>query len=79
MEHLLTIASWEFSRGDERRWIPVEDRPAMADWGWDAADDHPWRVLQNPTGLMLGDAGGIYLFVCTRCPTRPFDYRFDCS
>ena len=29
--------------------------------------------------MMLGDAGGIYLFVCTRCPARPFDYRFDCS
>jgi hypothetical protein len=79
MEHLLTIASWEFSRGDERRWIPVEDRPAMAGWGWDTDDDHPWRTLQNPTGLMLGDVGGIYLFVCLRCPTRPFDYRFDCS
>jgi hypothetical protein len=79
MEHLLTIDSWEFSRGDERRWIPVEDRPAMAGWGWDTDDDHPWRTRQNPTGLMIGDAGGLYLFVCTRCPTRPFDYRFDCS
>ncbi|GAA4588278.1 hypothetical protein BJY16_008509 [Actinoplanes octamycinicus] len=79
MDHLLTIASWEFDRGDERRWIPVEDRPAMAGWGWDAADDHPWRGLQNPTGLMLGDAGGIYLFVCPRCPAHPTDYRFDCG
>lgn len=79
MDHLLTVASWEFSRGDEKRWIPVEDRPAMAGWGWDTDDDHPWRTIQNPSGLMLGDAGGIYLFVCTACPTRPFDYRFDCS
>lgn len=79
MEHLLTIASWEFSRGDERRWIPIEDRPAMAGWGWDTPDDHPWRTLQNPVGLMLGDAGGIYLFVCTRCPARPLDCRFDCA
>jgi hypothetical protein len=36
--------------------------------------DHP-----KPAGLMLGDAGGIYLFACTACPDRPFDYRFDCS
>ena len=79
MEHLVTVASWEFSRGDEKRWIPVEDRPAMAGWGFDSPDEHPWRTIQNPAGLMLGDAGGIYLFVCTNCPDRPFDYRFDCS
>ena len=79
MEHLLTVTGWEFSRGDEKRWIPLEDRPAMAGWDYDAADDHPWRDVQNPAGLMLGDAGGIYLFVCQSCPGRPFDYRFDCS
>lgn len=79
MEHLLTVASWEFSRGDEKRWIPLQDRPAMTGWGFDAPDDHPWRRIQNPAGLMLGDAGGIYLFVCSTCAERPFDYRFDCS
>ncbi|WP_433042610.1 hypothetical protein [Dactylosporangium sp. CS-033363] len=79
MEHLLTIAGWEFDRGDDKRWLPLEDRPAMAGWDFDADDEHPWRRIQNPAGLMLGDAGGIYLFVCTRCPDRPFDYRFDCS
>ncbi|MEV0567123.1 hypothetical protein [Dactylosporangium sp. NPDC050588] len=79
MEHLVTIASWEFSRGDERRWIPLEDRPAMLGWGFGSSDDHPWRALQNPAGLMLGDAGGIYIFTCTSCPARPDDYRFDCS
>nr|BFE61497.1 hypothetical protein GCM10020063_060230 [Dactylosporangium thailandense] len=78
MEHLLTVATWEFSRGDERRWIALEDRPAMA--GWDAgAADHPWRRVQNPAGLMLGDAGGISLFVCPHCDDRPFDHRFDCA
>ncbi|GAA4260136.1 hypothetical protein [Dactylosporangium darangshiense] len=79
MEHLLTVASWEFSNGYERRWITVEDRPAMAGWGFDAAPDHPWRRLQNPAGIMLGDAGGIYLFVCLACPGRPYEYRFDCG
>ncbi|MEV6306364.1 hypothetical protein AB0M02_43620 [Actinoplanes sp. NPDC051861] len=79
MEHLLTVASWEFSRGDEKRWIPVEDRPAMAGWTWDAADDHPSKPIQNPAGLMLGDVGGIYLFMCVTCPQRTVDYRFDCS
>jgi hypothetical protein len=79
MQHLLTVASWEFSRGDEKRWIPLEDRPAMAGWGFSSSLEHPWRALQNPAGLMLGDAGGIYLFVCVSCPDRPYDYRFDCS
>jgi hypothetical protein len=79
MTHLLTVTGWEFGRGDERRWIPLEDRPAMDGWDWDADDDHPWWTVQNPTGLMLGDAGGIYLFVCTTCPDRPYDHRFDCS
>ncbi|WP_329108690.1 hypothetical protein OG792_08565 [Micromonospora sp. NBC_01699] len=79
MEHLLTIASWEFSRGDEHRWPPLENRHAMTGWNFDSPNDHPWRALQNPTGLMLGDAGGIYVFVCTSCPNRPYDHRFDCS
>jgi hypothetical protein len=79
MEHLLTVASWEFSRGDEKRWIPLQDRAAMAGWGFNSSDDHPWRAIQNPAGLMLGDVGGIYIFVCLICRHRPFDYRFDCS
>jgi hypothetical protein len=57
----------------------VVPRPAMAGWGFDTAADHPWRRLQNPAGIILGDAGGIYLFVCLACPGRPYEYRFDCS
>ncbi|GIG01128.1 DUF1963 domain-containing protein [Catellatospora citrea] len=79
MQHLLTVASWEFNRGDDKRWITMADRPAMAGWAWDSPEDHPWRAIRNPAGLMLGDVGGICLFVCTTCPDRPFDYRFDCS
>ncbi|WP_460916079.1 YwqG family protein [Plantactinospora veratri] len=50
MVHLLTVASWEFSRGDEKRWIPVEDRPAMAGWSFDGDDDHPWRGCRTRPG-----------------------------
>ncbi|GAA1406976.1 hypothetical protein GCM10009662_39810 [Catellatospora coxensis] len=78
MEHLLTVASWEFDRGDDKRWITREDRPAMAGWAPDGPAEHPWLAIRNAAGLMLGDVGGIYLFVCTACPARPFDYRFDC-
>ncbi|MHC5906893.1 DUF1963 domain-containing protein [Streptomyces sp. S6] len=28
--------------------------------------------------LCLGDAGGVYLFVCRRCPGMPYTHRFDC-
>ena len=79
MTHLLTVTGWEFGRGDEKRWVPVEDRPAMAGWDLRPREDHPWLMIQNPTGLMIGDGGGIYLFVCTSCPGRPLKYRFDCA
>ena len=79
MTHLITVTGWEFGRGDEKRWVPVEDRPAMAGWDLRPREDHPWLMIQNPTGLMIGDRGGIYLFVCTSCPGRPLKYRFDCA
>jgi hypothetical protein len=72
MQHLLTAAGWEFSRGDEKRWIPVEDRPAMAGWGFDSPGDPPWRSsmanIQSPAGLMRGDAGGT---TCSLGPIVP--------
>jgi hypothetical protein len=79
MHHLLTIASWEFSRGDDKRWLALEDRPAMDGWGFDSPDDHPWWSMRNPSGIMLGDAGGMFLFECLSCEDRPFTFGFDCS
>ncbi|MFE7234687.1 hypothetical protein ACWCRF_27520 [Streptomyces sp. NPDC002405] len=69
MEHLLTIASWEFDGESWRTWLPVEDR---TDSGWTEAAD-------NPAGLCLGDAGGVYIFECRTCPDRPIGHWFDCS
>jgi hypothetical protein len=83
MDHLLSISSWEYDRGDDMRWITNEERPAIeapwadADNQWHA--DALWRRTQAPAGLMIGDAGGIYVFVCTTCPGMPYEYRFDCS
>ena len=74
MDHLLSISSWEYDRGDDLRWITNEERPAIAaSWAdtdnqWHA--DAPWRQAQAPAGLMIGDAGGIYIFVCTTCPAN---------
>lgn len=76
MDHLLTVSSWEYDGASWHTWLPVEDRPND--------DESPWnceraRAAQNPAGLMLGDAGGVYVFECRSCPERPTDHWFDCS
>ncbi|GAA1533179.1 hypothetical protein GCM10009827_058960 [Dactylosporangium maewongense] len=35
--------------------------------------------LRQPSGLMLGDVGSIYLFTCTACPHRPYESVFQNS
>ncbi|MFL1375887.1 DUF1963 domain-containing protein [Nocardiopsis protaetiae] len=71
-EHLLTVASWEFSPGSERLWLPLEDpEPPAGDDGFPPAMD--------PAGLMLGDAGSLQVFECRTCPGRPGAFGFDCS
>ncbi|WP_317795804.1 hypothetical protein [Actinoplanes sichuanensis] len=76
MNHLLTVASLDFDDANGKRWVPLEDRPVPpvpSGAAWYSATE------QNPTGLMIGDVGGMYLFVCTSCTDRPFAYRFDNS
>jgi hypothetical protein len=77
MEHLLTVASWEYD-GVWSSWIPLEDR-AAAEGGRADFRDELSRTVREPAGLMLGDAGGVYLFECRFCPGRPVTHRFDCS
>jgi Domain of unknown function (DUF1963) len=77
MNHLLTIESAEFDGESWRTWLPIEDTPTTG-----SVLDLPYEVrtkIQRPHGLMLGDMGGIYLFICQSCPGTPFDYRSDCS
>lgn len=77
MEHLLSIPSWEFDGTSWKRWTPIEDRPPSGN-----PFDLPYEqrtLIQNPHGLTLGDAGGVYLFVCPRCPDLPMTHRHDCS
>ena len=81
MDHLMTIASWEFSGTGPSRWLPLEERhlaAGLANMGWREAYE-VLKPIREAAGIMLGDAGGIYLFVCPSCPQRPTDYRFDCS
>lgn len=65
MAHLLTIASWEHDPGSAARWVPLEERHLLS------SDFDPEQM--GPSGLMIGDAGAAYLFVCMECPDRPID------
>ncbi|WP_331769827.1 DUF1963 domain-containing protein (plasmid) [Embleya sp. NBC_00888] len=77
MEHLLTVASWEWDGESWRTWLPVEER--RSDDGPDFPRNEAAEAGHNPHGLMLGDAGGVYIFECRACPGRPYAERFDCS
>ncbi|GIL30069.1 YwqG family protein [Actinocatenispora comari] len=75
MEHLLTVASWEADGESWRTWLPVEDRDTTDGRTGPMQGNH---VIES-AGLMLGDAGGVYVFECRSCPDRPVGYWFDCS
>ncbi|MBC3841117.1 DUF1963 domain-containing protein [Streptacidiphilus sp. 4-A2] len=77
MRHLLTVGSAEFDGASWQSWLPLEDTPASG-----TVLDLPYEDrdrVQRAAGLMLGDMGGVYLFVCTACPDMPHAHRFDCS
>ncbi|MFC4062359.1 DUF1963 domain-containing protein [Planomonospora corallina] len=63
MRHLLTIASWEHDGASCRTWTPVEERHLLG----------PYQVpeILEPAGIMIGDAGSMYLFTCVECPGHP--------
>ena len=77
MDHLLTIDSAEFDGGSARAWLPEEDRPVVG-----TIFDLPYEqrhAIQSAPDLMIGDMGGVYVFMCPRCPGQPYAYRSDCS
>jgi len=57
MDHLLTAASWEWDAESRRTWRP--EGQAENDEG------------HADAGLMLGDAGNVYVFTCVACDDRP--------
>jgi hypothetical protein len=77
MHHLLSITSAEFDGEPWRTWLPVQDTPATGSVLRLPYEQH--KSVQRAPGLMLGDVGGIYLFICSNCPETPFTYRSDCS
>lgn len=72
MQHLVTIGSAEFD-GAYQRWMPLDERHVWGE-GYAARD-----AVQCAAGLMLGDMGALFVFVCTACPARPIATRFQCS
>jgi hypothetical protein len=83
MEHLLTIASWEWD-GVIGRWTPAEERKILASFpgAWDEWSKEQKRIelwLHAPTGLVLGDAGHMQLFVCRHCGAWPIVPNIECS
>lgn len=72
MEHLLTIASWEWDGGNWYRWRAAEDAPLYEQLRSAQRYDAAHKLLQ-PHGMTLGDAAAKYVFICERCtdwPTR---------
>ncbi|MFI6986559.1 DUF1963 domain-containing protein [Embleya sp. NPDC050154] len=74
MEHLLTVSSREYDVESGKRWAPIEHVGVDIDPRVDSIGGG-----FSPTDLCIGDMGGMYLFVCSSCPSMPWAYRFDCS
>ncbi|WTW92146.1 DUF1963 domain-containing protein [Streptomycetaceae bacterium NBC_01309] len=74
MDHLLTVSSREYDVESGKRWAPIQHVGADFDPQVDSIE----RGF-SPTDLCIGDMGGMYLFICRRCPGTPWAYRFDCS
>ncbi|MDG4786909.1 hypothetical protein O7626_13370 [Micromonospora sp. WMMD1102] len=73
MDHLLTVSSDEYDVESGLRWAPV----VMVRADIDPRTDSISRGF-SPTDLRIGDMGGMYLFICPKCPDAPWASRFDC-
>ena len=74
MQHLLTIASWESDGASFRRWLTTEERSIYDSDDWRESD-----ALINPTGLMLGDAGSLYVYSSRTGSPDVIKTEFQCS
>ncbi|MFI1184876.1 hypothetical protein [Streptomyces californicus] len=85
MDHLLSVTATEPHEG---RWFPLDERTqddaapgerttttteAQSESESEDADDD---AIGH--GMDMGDLGGLYLFVCPRCPDTPYAHHYDC-
>jgi hypothetical protein len=68
MDHLLTVASWEWDAGSRRTWLPSDLTEEDSRWFVRGGEVVPGIM---DAGLMLGDAGDVYVFTCVSCDDRP--------
>ncbi|REK89392.1 hypothetical protein DY245_16235 [Streptomyces inhibens] len=74
MEHLLSVTG-EPGYG---RWLPLDEhRPGDTQPLWQSPADPAVLDTLGPD-MDMGDAGGIYIFLCCQCPDLPYAHRFDC-
>ena len=57
MTYMLTVASREYDTTDYRRWAPVTEHALIGGVG----------ARNEPTGLLIGDAGSSCVFICETC------------
>jgi hypothetical protein len=74
MDHLLTVASWEWDAGSWRTWLPSDQ--TYDGWYVRGGEVHPGI---SDAGLMLGDAGDVYVSTCVSCDDRPAASVLQCS
>lgn len=77
MQHLLTMSSWEYDGESWRTWLPVEDRGGAT--GKEKLSPKQGHAVRESAGIMIGDAGGVYIFQCLTCPDQPVEHHWDCS
>lgn len=74
MEHLFSITG-EPAYG---RWLPLDEHePGTTQPTWDAPAAQAVFDAIGPE-LEIGDAGGLYVFLCRQCPDLPYAHRHDC-
>ncbi len=73
MELLVLFSSWEFDGATWGRWLPVQERDVLT------ADYRVRTAVQSAAGLMFGDAGNMYVFICRACKARPLRSLMQCS
>ncbi len=73
MDHLVTLASGECSLDRYRRWAADDEQPCWERW----PAQLPERLQGH--GMMFGDCGWLYHFICTRCPAWPIRQVHQCS